>query len=270
MRKVFLIRVGMDSSYGGFVSPIFPDESYVVVPIPNERKNDTFSDRLKRYSQLKVNPKTCPKIVASPLTDFLPYDRLVIKEEKKPKLIKDVPNTVAHDDPEFDTMTYGEKKGACAEVKNYQKGDYVVFYAGFFPVDYGCKYNSFKLAELQNKQKNRKRYYIFAFLELMHEPVNRENCPKYESEIQKNVHYVRGDFQSDDPKESGRFILKGTANSGWIKPKRIDDGHPIGSNYQMTDAFAQFKRENKDARGLNKCYCPLKDSIIPLLVERKL
>ena len=51
MTKVFLIRVGMDTTYGGFVSPIFPDKSYVFVPIPNARTGniqiDDYSDNLK-------------------------------------------------------------------------------------------------------------------------------------------------------------------------------------------------------------------------------
>ena len=75
MVRVFLIRVGMDSEYGGFVSPIFPDESYVFVSIPNLRtwgyQLDASSKGLRCYTELKTNSDQL-------LTDFLPKDKLTV------------------------------------------------------------------------------------------------------------------------------------------------------------------------------------------------
>ena len=81
-----------------------------------------------------------------------------------------------------------------------------------------------------------------------------------------NAHYLRGDFERHDDS----FILKGTDDSGWLGLIRIDDGNQIKGNYFMKKEFAQYKLKNKERRGLNRCYCELEESIIPLLLRNRL
>ena len=75
MPRAFLIRVGMDSTYGGFVSPIFPDKSFVFIPIPNVRdwgyQLDQPYDGAKTYSQLTTDS-------GEPLSDYLPCDKIKV------------------------------------------------------------------------------------------------------------------------------------------------------------------------------------------------
>ncbi len=260
MTKVFLIRVGMDTTYGGFVSPIFPDKSYVFVPIPNARTGniqiDDYSDNLKTYSEVKTNSD-------APLTDYLPKDKIDLNGD----IIEDIGNLKVHNDPEFETMTYGEKKDKRIwhELKHFKEGDYIVFYATFYPCPHGFKYKDYTLSELRSLQQNNKQYYIFAYLKLKYPPIDRNNYRKYEDEIQNNAHYLRGDFEKHDKS----FILKGTDDSGWIKP--IDMGATKkGSNYYMSKKMASYKLDNQDKRGLNRCYCRLKEDIIPMLLKNKL
>jgi len=185
MQKVFLIRVGMDSTYGGFVSPIFPDGTYVFIPIPNIRKGqhqiDTDSENLKTYSEVKTNSDI-------PLTDYLPKDKIVVKGD----VFKDIMHMKVHNDPEFETMTYGEMKSKFiyGDIRDFTGGDYIVFYATFFPCAPDFKYKEYTLSQLQNKQRGNKQYYIFAFLKLKYPPIDRSNYKRYEDEIKNNAHYL--------------------------------------------------------------------------------
>jgi hypothetical protein len=260
MVKVFLIRVGMDSTYGGFVSPIFPDKSYVFIPIPNKRSEgiqiDAPSSRLKTYAEVRTNSDHS-------LLDYLPRDKMDLNGTP----LYGLPSVPVHNDPEFDMMTYGEKKEKriWGELQTFRPGDYVVFYATFYPCSSDCKYREYSLSELQTCQQNNKEYYIFAFLKLKYPPIDRDNYRRYEEEIQNNAHYLRGDFHRHD----GSFILKGTEESGWLHP--IDmEAERHGSNYYMSPHMASYKLRNKDKRGLNRCYCRLSPDIIPLLEKHKI
>ncbi len=257
MPRAFLIRAGMDSTYGGFVSPIFPDNSFVFVPIPNVRDGGNQIDRPydgeKTYSQLSTES-------GEPLSDYLPYDyiKVVNKHHKNPSHIP------AHNDPEFITNTYGEKKEKKViynTVKNFNRGDYIMFYGTFFPCPFGFKYNSYKLSELTRMQQNMKQFFIFAYLKLKYPSIDQSDYRTYEQEIQNNAHYLRGDFDRHDKS----FILKGTEESGLIRPVRIDDGNRVGSNYYMKTDIARYKIKNQESRGLNRCYCELKDDIVSIL-----
>lgn len=261
MPRAYLIRVGMDSTYGGFVSPIFPDNSYVFLPIPNVRQGgiqiDAHSDKLKTYFELKTNS-------GIPLTDYLPSDRL----ELNGRFVGDAKNLPTHNDPEFEGMTYGEKmrklNGKMFKIlKDFKEGDFIVFYATFYPCGFDFKYKDYTLSQLGELQKNQKQFHIFAFLKLKYSPITRSDYKQYEKEIKSNAHYLRGDFE----KHNDSFVLKGTKDSGWIKPIRID-GFREGSNYMMNDFMSQFKLN--DSRGLNRCYCEISGEIVPYLLKNKI
>ena len=104
---IILLRIGLDSGYGGDVAPIFEDSTFEYVPIPEYDKsseNRIYSETYGRHGKLLslyVGPR---------------YKNMKI-----------------HFDPEFETFTYGDhlKKGKV--FGNLQTGDYVVFYAGLRP-----------------------------------------------------------------------------------------------------------------------------------------
>lgn len=257
--RAFLIRVGMDSTYGGFVSPIFPDKSFVFIPIPNVRdwgyQLDQPYDGAKTYSQLTTDS-------GEPLSDYLPCDKIKVVN----RALENPANLPVHNDPEFITNTYGEKKEKrviYSKVRNFKKGDYIIFYGTFFPSPFGFKYKDYKLSELIRMQQKKKQFYIFAYLELKYPPIDQTDYIQYEREIQNNAHYLRGDFKIHD----NSFILKGIKDCGLIKPIRIDDGTIIRGNYYMKPEIAQYKLENKQSRGLNRCYCELDSNISNLIIK---
>ena len=259
MSRAFLIRVGMDSTYGGFVSPIFPDKSFVFIPIPNVRdwgyQLDQPYDEAKTYSQLTTES-------GEPLSNYLPHDRIKVVD----RVLENPANLPVHNDPEFNTNTYGEKKEKkviYSKVKDFEEGDFIVFYGTFFPCQFDFKYKDCTLSELTRMQQKKKQFYIFAYLELKYPPIEQSYYKQYENEIQNNAHYLRGDFEKHDKS----FILKGTKDSGLIKPIRIDDGTIIGGNYYMKPEIAQYKLENKQSRGLNRCYCELNSNISNLIIK---
>jgi len=250
-RRVFLIRVGIDSSYGGLVSPIFPDGDFIFTPIPdgdNDLPNKV-NPKMSKYRELEYN--------GIPITDYLPKDRLSFNNH----FISDPANINAHEDPEFKTNTYGElkQKRIYNTLKTFEPGDYVLFYSAFYPCESKkFKYCDYSLNDLQRIQRGKKTYYLFAYLELKYPLIDRSNVVLFEDEVRDNQHFRRGDFEAGDTS----FILKGTEDSGILpKVKRIDKGRK-GSNYQMTREFAQFKVSNSDKRGLNRSYCQLHDSVI--------
>lgn len=114
---LYLLRVGVDLTYGGFHSPIFRNLSYLFIPIPD---NNVIKERSITYSEYKWNNKS-----------ILPYIPKNLREEFSS-------NTI-HNDPEFITFTYGSpkfhSKGTIEKnykkLKNTKTNDLLIFYAGF-------------------------------------------------------------------------------------------------------------------------------------------
>lgn len=105
--KAILIRVGIDSQYGGNVGPIFNNGSFEYVPIPEYEKS--MEERI--YS----DTKGCSGL---PLSTFVG------------KIFK---NMKIHFDPEFDTYTYGDHLRKSGKFNELARGDYLIFYAGLKP-----------------------------------------------------------------------------------------------------------------------------------------
>lgn len=117
---LYLLRVGVDRTYGGFHSPIFRDLTYLFIPIPD---NNVIKERSITYSEYKWNNRS-----------ILPYIPKNLREKYSSYTI--------HNDPEFITFTYGSpkynSKGNIEKnykrLKNTNKNDLLVFYAGFSDV----------------------------------------------------------------------------------------------------------------------------------------
>jgi len=117
---LYLLRVGADSTKagGGFWSHIFPNKSYVFIPIP---ECETYLEAQKAITYQNYNWNNRSVI------DYLP------------KRIRNAPNEYyIHDDPEFQTFTYGSpqldprgREKNYAKLSGTRKGDMLTFYAAF-------------------------------------------------------------------------------------------------------------------------------------------
>lgn len=112
--RVVLLRVGIDSGAGGMQGPLFEDGSFEFVPIPDHF--DHPGDNPETYGSTKCRAGRL-------LLDYFPE-----------KMWAKYRNVSIHSDPEFDTFTYGDPtKSAKRGLRNLQKGDLLVFYAGLEP-----------------------------------------------------------------------------------------------------------------------------------------
>jgi len=119
--KAMLVRVGIDQEYGHWNSPA--DETsrrFVYVPIPEVRNQHRGCER--RYEQLIPH-----------LTQFASdYNLDIWQDLKFPVELK---TSRMHLDPDFEYLTYGDDgywRGS--DLREFGKGDLVVFYAGLRPI----------------------------------------------------------------------------------------------------------------------------------------
>ncbi|NQE45486.1 hypothetical protein C5S31_05640 [ANME-1 cluster archaeon GoMg2] len=103
--KALLLRVGIDKGTGGALGPIFEDDTFEYIPIPekssNTKENRTYKDLFDRYG--------------NSLSTYLP---------------EVIGNKVIHFDPEFETFTYGDPTSKRNALLQFKKDDLLVFYAG--------------------------------------------------------------------------------------------------------------------------------------------
>jgi hypothetical protein len=107
--QAILLRVGIDKGRGGQYAPIFEDGSFEFIPIPCEKTSEdargkTYKDKVGRTGK--------------PLSDYV-----------RPA----IENCVIHDDPEFETFTYGDDTIKAHRIGKLEPNDLLVFYAGLTP-----------------------------------------------------------------------------------------------------------------------------------------
>jgi hypothetical protein len=107
MTKAVLLRVGVDSGSGGIQGPLFKDGSFEYICIPDKKGVSVHT-----YGLLLGKHGT-------PQSDYFP----AAKREA-------VARQHVHLDPEFDTFTYGDPTTPKRSLRNLNKGDYLIFYAG--------------------------------------------------------------------------------------------------------------------------------------------
>jgi hypothetical protein len=105
--KVALLRVGIDTGSGGALGPVFGDNSFEFIPIPDESGVDerTYGNTVGRSGRA--------------LVEFLPVR---MQARMAPKAM--------HVDPEFETFTYGDPTSPKAGLRRLDPGDILAFYAG--------------------------------------------------------------------------------------------------------------------------------------------
>lgn len=105
--RVVLLRVGIDTGCGGIHSPLFHDDTFEFLPIPDTRGHDerTYGNSLGRKDRA-----------------FVEYFRKAHHER--------VAEYAMHVDPEFATFTYGDPTTPKRGLAKLRPGDLLVFYAG--------------------------------------------------------------------------------------------------------------------------------------------
>ena len=114
--RIYLANVGANTSqeHRGLISPLFDDGTFEFLPIPEGDRNlDTHMSAV-HYRDLRSR--------SEPNRDLLPYvpERLW--------------SAACHNDPEFETLTYGDTgKGSAANLNHMKIGDVLLFIARLVP-----------------------------------------------------------------------------------------------------------------------------------------
>jgi hypothetical protein len=112
-----LLRVGIDKGTDGEYAPIFEDGSFEFIPIS---RGKTYNGPGRTYED-KISKK------GKSLSDYL---RSAIKKR------------IIHDDPEFESLTYGEDGIAKGRyIRRLRAEDLLVFYAGLKPFENSAREN---------------------------------------------------------------------------------------------------------------------------------
>jgi len=195
--NLYLLRVGADSTH---YSRIFPDGSYIFIPIPDEEKY-LVKEKARTYREYTWRNH--------PVCEYLP-DR--------------IQNRCIHNDPEFETFTYGSpryNRNGSVE-KNYRKlaamqeGDMLTFYAAFTSNGH----------EIEG-------YYFFAYF-IVDRPITvPDNLTDEEKELVENNHHFThiGALQNQE-----QVIVKGCPKQSRLFRKAVllsSHKHGIeGRNYR--------------------------------------
>jgi len=108
--QVALLRVGIDSGSGGIQGPLLADGTFEYIPIPDE------------FGGKGVNLKTYGNTRGRSGRTFSEYF-----PERRRETYRNRP---IHDDPEFNTFTYGDPTPPKRGLRHLNPGDLLVFYAG--------------------------------------------------------------------------------------------------------------------------------------------
>lgn len=112
MDNILLLRVGIDSGTGNGHGPLFEDNSFEYIPIP-EGKDGPDTSEERAYADL-------PDRASGTLADHAPQ----------------LANQVPHFDPGFETFTYGDPSpNKRSQLSRLTSGDLLIFYSSLKPQD---------------------------------------------------------------------------------------------------------------------------------------
>jgi hypothetical protein len=211
--KALLIRVGFDCNWGGIKGPIFDDGCFKFIPVPEKKKECKRIKNPKRYSDIPA------------LSEYLPNDFLKSNGDNIP-----IEDCIVHDDPEFDTFTYGDhtSKGRGGAVKKLRPGDYIIFLAGLVPYKKDTYANK-TLNAIDRKQRaiGELKICIVGYFRVTWAQEYSKMTEQEKRQIKNNTHLKR------DPPDKKLIIVKGDGknNSKLLKkafcisePGKMKDG----------------------------------------------
>lgn len=111
--QVVLLRVGIDSGSGGIQGPLFRDGSFEFIPIPDKFRGRGVN--LMTYGNTRAKHGGC-------LITYFPERMRGRRQDQS-----------IHNDPEFETFTYGDPTPPKRGLRRLTNGDLLVFYCGLKP-----------------------------------------------------------------------------------------------------------------------------------------
>lgn len=108
--QVVLLRVGIDTGSGGIHGPLFADDSFEFIPIPD------------RFGGNGIDKRTYSNTFGKEGRKFVEY----FPKSRREK----VSNQPMHFDPDFESFTYGDPTSPKAALCRLDEGSLLVFYAG--------------------------------------------------------------------------------------------------------------------------------------------
>ena len=111
-KQVVLLRVGVDSGCGGIQGPLFKDDGFEFICIPDKKRASvhTYGNILDRNGE--------------PVVRYFPEARRKVMAAQ-----------TVHVDPEWETFTYGDPTPPKRSLRKLRPGDFLVFYCGLQPWD---------------------------------------------------------------------------------------------------------------------------------------
>jgi len=191
--KAVLLRVGIAPGYGGIHSPLFKDETFEFIPIPeyyNKLHKGDPIDEKRTYSAYKGTK-------GKPFIDYFK------KEGKDKEAHRDC---IIHLDPEFETFTYGDPNITKNTLSRLNKGDYLIFYAGLEGYDF----------------EQEPALYVIGYFEVEYS-LTVTDISHYKvllPDFKNNFHVMHKKIFERDvttPKNKGLKLVKGTKNSQLLK-----------------------------------------------------
>jgi hypothetical protein len=184
MTKLAFVNVGANASHGSLRSPIFEDDTFEFVPIPDIVPSLLGHSHGVRYGELRASNGVA-------FREFVPAAYL---------------EQFAHVDPDFENFTYGDypSHGRAANMRKLSPRDYVMFFSRLVRWDEG-HFNG------------ESGFYIIGFFEIEKVFPNISRRPSKEviREIGTNAHMIRG--KCDPMLYDGFWIIKGTRRSKRFK-----------------------------------------------------
>lgn len=180
-RKIYIANVGVNKSKNsrGLMSPIFGNSTFEFIPIP--LCYPSFYRDLKCFNS------------DDSLTKYFPKGKEYLADYR------------VHDDPEFETYTYGDlpKNPRGSNLQNIQEGDFLFFIAN--------------LTRYENKKYFKKdfSFYFIGFFEIEKIIKNKIDIELNSERIKNNAHYKR--YIEDNEKEINFFIIASSKNSRRFK-----------------------------------------------------
>lgn len=198
--KIFLLRVGVDIGTDRIHGPLFEDGTFEYIPIHDDRAlpDKKYGDTVGRHGRM--------------LVDFFPQGRRETMSEK-----------CIHDDPEFETFTYGEPNSPKNTILScLGPGDMLVFYCGL------QKYNS-RLGQYDSS--SRPALYPMGYFEVSEARFAKELSRGHLHEVFGKNFHVRNQSVLDEDCESLLVVKGGNGSKLLEKAKKEiseEDKNSIG------------------------------------------
>ena len=189
--KIAMLRVGIDSGTGGIQGPLFQDGSFEYLPIMGRRNKYTYGNTLGTHG--------------SPLSKFFPINKQ-----------KSIAKKYLHNDPEFETFTYGDPTSPKRGLRNLESGDMLIFYCGLQGWDFESKPALYLIG-----------YFIIQEADYAWNLIYKLGLEKFHTLFAKNFHVrVFNQWINDNP---SLILVKGNSYSRFLSKAILlsTEGHDI-------------------------------------------